>query len=938
LLGMLYSGVQEKEDAQKLMADLPTGTVTFLFTDVEGSTKLWEKNPKSMQVALIRHDAILWEAIEDHGGFVFKTVGDAFCAAFPTALGALQSGLAAQRALFSETWEEEIAPLRARMALHTGTTHERDGDYFGPPVNRVARLLSAGHGGQVLLSSSTQELVRDQLPPDTHLRDLGERRLKDLARPERIFQLTAPDLPSEFPPLKTLESYHNNLPLQATPLIGREREVEAVSERLRRPETRLLTLVGPGGTGKTRVGLQVAAELVDDFEDGVFFVPLAAIADPALVAPTIARALGLSEGGAQPPEELLEGYLRDRHTLLLLDNLEQVIEAAAVLDGLLSSAAKLRILATSRTPLRLYGEYEFPVPPLSLPDPESPPPLENLTYYEAIRLFVDRAQAVRPEFYVTQENAAAVVEICRRLDGLPLAIELAAARTKLLPPRVLLERLENRLKLLTGGARNLPERQRTLRNAIEWSYGLLDEGEKVLFGRLGVFSGGATLEAMEAVCDARGDLPTDVFDGASSLLDKSLLRQEAGAGGKPRFVMLETIRELANEKLEGSGESEESRRLHTEYFLALSEEAEPGLKGPEQEMWLERLEPEHNNMRAALSWAMGRGESELGLRLAGALWRFWWMRGYFDEGRRWLEEILAKGGGAATRGKALEGLSWLSDLQGDLDRAETAAEEGLKLSAEAGVDISLVASLRGILGDVVWSRGEHERAKELFEESIRLYREVGDKRGVAWTLGGLGNLFSDQGDYERAKELYEEGLALSRELGGAQPLGDYLYSLGHMYLLEGDHKRATTLTEEAAALLRESGRRGGLEFVLDNLGWAALLRGDYERAEALHEESLVLCKELGDKLIASESLEGLACTAGAKGDAERAARLFGAVEELREAIGYRQAPRESALREPYLEAARAAIEERAWEEAWGEGRKMTFDESVSYALRTKTNG
>jgi predicted ATPase/class 3 adenylate cyclase len=920
------------------MADPPTGTVTFLFTDIEGSTKLWEKSPGGMQAALTRHDEILWEAIEEHGGYVFKTVGDAFCAVFPTARGALASALAAQRTLFSEAWGEETGTLKARMALHTGATHERGGDYFGPPVNRVARLLAAGHGGQVLISSSTQELLRDHLPPETHLRDLGERHLKDLARPERIFQLTAPDLPSEFPPLRTLERLPNNLPLQATPLIGREREVEAVSERLRSPGTRLLTLVGPGGTGKTRVGLQVAAELADDFYDGVFFVPLAAITDPKLVAPTIARALGLSEGGAKPPEELVEGYLRDRQTLLLLDNLEQVIESAPVLDRLLSSAADLKILATSRIPLGLYGEQEFPIPPLSLPDPESLPPLEDLAGYEAIGLFVERARAVRPEFSLTRENAPAVVEICARLDGLPLAIELAAARTKLLSPQVLLERLGNRLKLLTGGAKNLPERQRTLRNAIEWSYELLDEGEKVLFGRLGVFSGGATLEAMEAVCDAQGDLPMDAFDGASSLLDKSLLRLEERTGGEPRFVMLETIREYARERLAQSGEAEELGRLHAEYFLVLAEEAEPGLKGPAQEQGLERLDAEHDNMRAALSWAIERGEDELGLRLAGALYPFWYARGHFDEGKRWLAETLARGDARSplARARALAGLSWLADVQGDLSRAEAAAEEGLRLSAEA--ESNLAASLRLILGDVAEQRGDYERAEGLFEESRRIYLEVGDKWGIAEAIGGLGNLYFDRGDYERAKNLYEEGLALARELGGTRLHGAFLVSLGYEFLLQGDYERAAALNEEAATLLREHGLRGGLEHALDNLGWAALLRGDYERADALHKDSLKLCRELGNELVASESLEGLACSAGTIGAGERAARLFGVAEALRESVGYRQVSREWAMREPYLTAARASVEKTMWEAAWEAGRKLQFEEAISYALKENENG
>jgi class 3 adenylate cyclase len=472
------------------VASPPTGTVTFLFTDIEGSTKLWEDNAPAMQAALARHDGLLKWAIEEHGGYVFKTVGDAYCAAFPTAADALEAALEAQRRLLSSE-SEETGPFRVRMALHMGAAEERDGDYFGPPVNRVARLLSAAHGGQVLLSLPTQELVRDQLPAETTLRDLGEYRLKDLFRPERVYQLLAPKLPSEFPPLRTLDAFRNNLPLQPTPLIGREKEVSEVCDLLRTEETRLLTLTGPGGTGNTRVALQAAADLLEDFPDGTYFVSLATLTEAELLLPAVAEMVGVREVGEQPLDETLKDYFHERRLLLLLDNFEQVLEAAPAVTELLAVAPGMKVLATSRAPLGLYGEHEFPVPPLSMPDLKSPPSLERLTQYEAVGLFVERARAVKSDFSITNESAPAVAEICVRLDGLPLAIELAAARIKMLPPKAMLHRLTSRLKLLTGGARDLPERQRTLRATIEWSHALLDEGEQVLFGRLAVFSGGA---------------------------------------------------------------------------------------------------------------------------------------------------------------------------------------------------------------------------------------------------------------------------------------------------------------------------------------------------------------------------------------------------------------------------------------------------------------
>lgn len=915
------------------MAEPHTGTITFLFTDVEGSTSLWERNAEAMSEALSRHDEILRNVIEAHNGHVFKTVGDAFHAIFSAAPDALQAALEAQRALLREEWAE-TGPLRVRMALHTGAAEERGGDYYGPSLNRVARLLSAGHGGQILLSLATQELVRDALPEETWLRDLGERRLKDLSRPERVFQVTASDLPSEFSPLKTLEGRRNNLPAQPTPLVGRERELDEVLALLRSPDVRLLTLTGPGGTGKTRLGLQAAAELTDEFEDGVFFVALAAVANPTLVAPTITRTLGLTESSNQPPETILKGYLRDRQTLLVLDNLEQILASATLVDALLSSASDLKVLVTSRTPLRLYGEYEFPVPPLSLPEHGSLPPFESLTQYEAIRLFVDRARAVKPDFSLTQENAHAVAEICARLDGLPLAIELAAARIKLLPPQAMLPRLGNRLKLLTGGARNLPERQRTLRNAIEWSYELLDEGEKTLFARLAVFSGGSTLDAIEAVCDAEGDLPVDALEGVSSLLDKSLIRQEEEQEGEPRFEMLETIHEFALEKLEESGDAEAIKRAHAEYFLFLAEQAEPRLWGPEDAAWLNRLEEEHDNMRAALSWALEHEEAEFALRLGGALRWFWNMAGYYDEGRSWLEEVLARDGwdSPEARAKVLEGLSWLTNQQGDLERAEATAEEGLKLCAEADLGEVVAANFQNVLGDTSRQRGDYERAVELLEESLVLHRKAMDSIGIAWSLGNLANVSSDHGDYEHAKQLYEEGLALSRNLGGTELLGAYLSSLGYEYLLEGDIDRAMMLNEEAAELYRKRGRRSQLHTALGNLGWSALIRCDHQRAEAHFVESLELCGELGDKLVGSDGMEGLACATASSVEARRTARLFVAAQALREAVGYQQAPRDRSMREPYLADARSRVDETAWAEAWEDGRSMSFDSAIAYAL------
>jgi predicted ATPase/class 3 adenylate cyclase len=922
------------------VASPPTGTVTFLFTDIEGSTRMWERSPQAMQAALTRHDELLRQAIEEHGGYVFKTVGDAFCCAFPTAPDALEAALEAQRLLLKERWDEST-PLRVRMALHTGAAEERDGDYFGPPLNRIARLLSAAHGGQVLLSLPSHEMVRDQLPAGTNLAELGEYRLKDLFRPERVFQLLATDLPSEFPRLRTLDVYRNNLPLQPTPLVGREEEVAEVYDLLRGDETRLLTLTGPGGIGKTRLALQAAADLLDDFPDGTFFAPLATLTQADLFSSAVAETLGVQETAEQPLDESLKDYLSERRMLLVLDNFEQVLGAAPDVTEMLAVAPGLKALATSRAPLGLYGEHEYAVPPLSVPDVRHLPDLRTLSQYEAVRLFIERAKSAKVDFEVTDKSAPAVAEICVRLDGLPLAIELAAARIKMLPPKAMLQRLSSRLKLLTGGARDLPERQRTLRATIEWSFALLDEGEQVLFGRLAVFSGGRTLEAIEAICDAEGDLPVEAFEGISSLVDKSLLRQEDGPDGEPRFVMLETVHEFAREKLGQSEEAEEIKRTHAEFFLDLAEEACPELKSANKLQWLESLEAEHDNMRAALSWALGRKEEELALRMGGALWLFWSVRGYYSEGRRWLEEALAIEGRVSpeVRAMALAGAGGLAMEQGDLDRGQGACQEGLGLLAHEGREASEANLwLLMFLGWMAWQREEHGQARELFEESLALSREMRNIWWIATSLSNLAVVSHSLGNSERATELYEESMDIFREQGDKQFLAYCLNNLAMVVCSKGDLRRAVKLTEESVTLLRELGARGDVALGLCNLGWMALLQNDIDRAADLYRESLSLSWDAGLNPLVQSVLEGLACVAGANGEAERAARLWGAAQALHES---KDIPRDIdflAEADSRTSAVRTGMGEEAWEEAWRKGRVMTLDEAVSYALEEKEAG
>jgi tetratricopeptide (TPR) repeat protein len=565
------------------------------------------------------------------------------------------------------------------------------------------------------------------------------------------------------------------------------------------------------------------------------------------------------------------------------------------------------------------------------------PDLKTLSQYEAVRLFIERAKSAKVDFEVTDESAPAVAEICVRLDALPLAIELAAARIKMLPPKAMLQRLTSRLKFLTGGARDLPERQRTLRATIEWSFALLDEGEQLLFGRLAVFSGGRTLEAIEAICDAEGDLAVDTFEGVSSLVDKSLIRQEEGPGGEPRFVMLETVHEYAREKLGQSAEAEEIKRAHAQYFLTLAEVAFPELRGPEQLEWLERLEVKHDNMRAALSWASQRKEAQMALRLGGALWLFWFVRGYHSEGRRWLQEALAidERGSPDSRAMALAGVGWLAYQQGDFDRAQEACEKGLDLLAHEGREASEAKlNLLACLGWMAWERREDYRwATQLYEESLALSREINDTWWLANSLLGLAFVSHDRGDSERATKLYEQSMDLFREQGDKLSLATCLGSVAMLVYSQGDLVRAAQLTEEAVALFRELGARAGVSIGLYNLGWIALLQDDLGRAADHYRESLSLSWDTGLTPLVQSALEGLACLAGAQGEAERAARLWGAAQTLHETKGIPRDLDFLAEADARISAVRSGMGEKAWEEAWRNGRAMTLEEAVSYALK-----
>jgi predicted ATPase len=878
------------------MTELPSGTVTFLFTDIEGSTLLWERDREGMHDAVERHLALLRETVTARDGVLFKVIGDATQSAFATAGDALTAAVAAQGALLAGPWATAPGPLRVRMALHAGEAAPRDGDYLAAPLNRLSRLLATGYGGQILLTEVVERLVLGNLPDGISLRPLGAHRLRDLEAPEQVFQATAPGLPERFPPLRGIPSHPTNLVEPLTALIGRDEEVAALLRLLGTDGARLVTVTGPGGIGKTRLALEVAAEALDRYPDGVFVVDLAPLTDPALVVPTVAATLGAREVAGQRLLDTLTSVLAAKRLLLVLDNAEHVLGAAGELAELLAACPRLSMLSTSREPLHVRGERVFPLLPLELPPADHLPRVEELALVPAISLFVERATASHPEFALTGDNAVAVAAICRRLDGLPLAIELAAARVPMLPPAALLARLEKRLPLLTGGGGDLPVRQRTMRDAIAWSYDLLTGEEQALFRRLAIFVGGFTLAAAEAVTHSGED--RSMLDLLGALVDQSLLRQMPGSDEEPRYHMLETVRELGLERLVSAEEEDEARKSHVGYFLRLSKTLARGGRSLGRRELLSPVAAERDNLRLALGWLDEQNEVESLSQLSAATYGLWLHWGLPGEGLHWVERALQR-----------------SDRKASVAREETL----------------YAAAVLAIFQD------DYARAGVFSAEELAIARELGDTFLIGQALTIAGFLASRQRDFQRAEALLHEARQLLSGLGDSfvHAVGDAgiaLLILADMSLTQGHLDKAAARYEESLRDLQAIGYDWEMSDVKAGLGGVSYCRGELVRATALYTESLQLARDLGLTTLFASSLLGFAAIAAESGRAEQGARLLGAAEGSAASLGTSIFQRDLPIRDRALAALTVALGAERLEAARAEGRGLPIDQALAEAM------
>jgi len=869
---------------------LPTGTVTFLFTDIEGSTRLVQALGEGYGALLGEHCRIMRRAIAEHGGIELGTEGDSFFAVFATAERGLAAAAAAQSELPSGSWPPGVH-VRVRMGLHTGAGTLGGENYIGLDVHRAARIAAAGHGGQIVVGEATRAAAGAP-PSGTTFRDLGAHRLKDLAVPEHLYQLDVAGLPVDFPTLRSLDARPNNLPVQLTSFVGREAEIASVQALLDR--SRLVTLTGPGGAGKTRLAVQVAAERLGSYGDGTFFVELAPLSDPAMVPSAIADALLIREATDRPIGETLGEAVRDREMLLVLDNFEHLTSAAPVVATLLSTAPRLRILVTSRARLNVRGEEEFAVPPLRIPDSEQLPPLAELSQYEGVSLFIERAMSVRPDFEVSVGNAPAIAEIVARLDGLPLAIELAAAKTRMHDPAAILGRLGSRLAFLRGGARDLPARQRTLREAIDWGYQLLGPDAQAALRTVSVFVGGFTVEAGKALLASAGR-GGDADDLLEDLADQSFLRRVAGTGGTARVMLLETIREFALERLAEAGEMDSARRLHAAVVLADAERLEPDLAGSAEA--LDAFAADHDNVRAALGWAFETGDAEVGLRLGYAAWRFWQRRGHLREARSWLDRLLA-------------------------------------LPAAAGATAARAKGLTGAAGIAYW-QNDYPAALTWYLEAEGIIRGLGDRAWLADALYNTGTTAAVVGDMATVRTRLEEGTAIGRELSDDAILGRFLQAAGYMAFMSDDLDAARGPLEEALAVANRNADRAGQFVGHHTVAQVARMQGRHDDAATHYREAIRVGSELGDIAQTTEPLQGLAAVLIATGEEGRGVRLLGANEAIRERLGGGPPPEWLRLGEP-LEDARRRLDVATFERAWRAGLALSDAEAIREALGAPT--
>ncbi len=893
------------------------GTFTFLFSDIEGSTALETRVGRERYAeVLARHRVLLRDVWARHGGYEQGTEGDSFFVLFTEAPDALAAAVEAQRAIGAEPWPDD-ARIRVRMGLHTGGAERAGDSYVGLAINQAARIAAVAYGGQVLVSGATRELSGEEPIEGVTLVDLGEHRLKDIDLPVRIHRLAADGLATDFPPIRTIEARPGNLPTQLTTFVGRDAELAEASALLER--TRLLTMTGPGGTGKTRLSIQLALQVADVFPDGVFFVPLEPVRDPMLVASRIAATVGLIEVATRPIADTLAEWLVGRRILLVLDNFEQVISAAPVVADLLRAAPETKVVVTSRAPLHISGEQEFPVPGLPVPPddsqrsgadrfdhPAAALDPETLGQYAGVRLFIDRAVSVRPDFAVTNENAPAVAAISARLHGMPLAIELAAARIKLLSPDAILVRLEHQLDLLASGPRDLPARQQTLRGAIAWSYDLLEEGPQRLLDRLSVFASGCDLETAEAICGPTSEIGGDILDGLMELVDQSLVRvDQTASSGDPRFRLLDTIREYAAERLAERAETDLIRDRHRDWYLTLAARANTELSGPNQRGWLDRLEVEHDDIRAVLDRAVAVPDAPVAIGLAFDMWRFWQKHGHIMEARRRLDAMAVAAWSRddqRLRARLMEALGGTCWWQGDLTSMAACYREALALWEELGDEAEIAnASYNAAFEYSVNSLDDPTRLEPdpggrgmaLLQRALAIYRRLGDPRGEANALWGIGNYHYFQRLDDGGVGAFRESLALFRDVGDATMEAWALHMLGSALLRVGDHEEARDDIAHAIRHFHAAGDAAGLTLTLDDMSSLAVADGDLPRAARLRGAARSLTTETG-------------------------ANLAGMVEELYEA-GVRP-------------SVRTTMTEAEIARFGAEGAAMTLDEAVAYAL------